>query len=242
MKHEEMEAKLAMAETISGHRFANRDLLKEAITHRSYANEAVDAIPDNDRLEFLGDAVLDLLIAEMLFAQNEYDSSGRMTKIRASLVNEADLGQIAQSLDLGEAILFGVGEERTGGKEKYSVLSDAYEALLGAVYLDGGLIAAQKMVERDFRPHFDSHIMKIDDLDAKSLLQEYCAKHHKANPSYRLLERQGPDHDCLFTVRCLIGKTECEKGIGRSIKAAEQEAAQTTLQTIMKKNRKDKIA
>ena len=230
MTPEEIEDRLKKARAIADHAFDDRDLLLEAITHRSYANESEGRIRyDNDRLEFLGDSALDLLVADMIFKRFPDLSSGQMTKLRASLVNEVELAQIAGELRLGESLFLGVGEARNGGGSKTSVLADAYEAFLGAVYMDGGLEAARGMVERDMSERIDAQSRRIGEQDPKSLLQEFCAKRQRSLPVYRTVRRSGPDHDVRFKVECVVDGRLVGVGEDRNIKSAEQRAARMAL-------------
>ena len=238
MKQDEIERRLKLAEALAEHSFADRALLLEAVTHRSYANESPENITDNDRLEYLGDAVLDLLVAEELFKRFPDLMAGELTKLRASLVNEETLAEIGHEHDLGSMLFLGVGEKRTGGEGKASVLADGYESLLGATYLDGGLDAARRMVLRDIGSRVEDHLMKMSERDPKSYLQELCAKKHRKHPIYKRVGRTGPDHDACFEVECHIGDRIYGRGAGRNIKNAEQNAAREALEKLIqnKKN------
>lgn len=236
---EEIESKLTVAEERTGHRFQDIGILLEALTHRSYANEAGDAaMADNDRLEYLGDAVLELVISKHLYKEFPEMDSGQMTKLRASLVNEKELASIAGESKLGECLLLGKGEAMASGGEKPSVLSDFYEALLGAVFLDGELAAAETMIMNDMGSRIAQHSQQIGARDGKSQLQEICAKHRLGLPSYSVVERSGPDHETLFTVECKAGKSMAA-GKGRSIKIAEQEAAALLLEIFAREEKEN---
>jgi len=230
MGMDDVAAKFTEAEKILGYCFKKADLLREALTHRSWSNEyRAGKLPDNDRLEYLGDSVLDLVVAHLLFTRHPTFSSGEMTKVRAALVNETELAAITRENKLGACLLLGIGEERTGGADKASNLAHLYEALLGALYLDGGLEAAWPVIARDMEPRVEAHARAVGQEDYKSQLQEICAKRHWGLPQYRLIGRQGPDHESSFTVQCFVGKSAYGTGEGRNIKAAEQHAAQLTL-------------
>ncbi len=232
MRKDEIEARLAAAEEATGHRFSDRNILLEGLTHRSFANENARFAPDNDRMEFLGDAVLDLVIGEYLYRRYPELDSGAMTKLRASLVNEGQLAAIARDIDLGNLILLGVGEEKTGGEDKPSILADSFEALLGALYLDGGLSVVSEFLEKRMFPRVERHRKNLVERDPKSLLQEVCAKQYKTLPVYDRVERLGPDHDTRYVVECRIEDRVYACGEGRSVKQAEQAAAKATLERI----------
>lgn len=232
MKIEQREMRLALAEKMAGHAFANRELLAEALTHRSYANESDEATHDYDRLEFLGDSVLDLIVAEAVMERFPELDSGDMTKLRASLVNEEVLAEIARSHGLGEALFLGVGEARTGGADKDSVLADVYEAVTAALYLDAGFSAARSMVLRDMNARIDAHVRHVNERDSKSLLQEICARRHLGLPLYRTVRRDGPDHDPRYTVECTVNSKTVGIGVGRNTKNAEQQAARAVLELL----------
>lgn len=230
LRQKEIEEKLELGEKAAGYKFKNHKLLLEALTHRSYANEARNkAVKDNDRLEFLGDAILDIIVAEKLYNEFPDLNSGEMTKFRADLVNEFALASIATKNGLGDALLLGVGEARSGGAEKNSVLSDAYEAMVAAVFTDGGFDVAKKMVMRDMKIEMVNCSEHIGERDFKSVLQEVCAKRHWNLPRYTVLGCSGPDHATEYSVKCFIGERDFCTGVGRSIKLAEQDVASRVL-------------
>lgn len=207
--------------------------LRTAVTHSSYANERDDpSCSSNERFEFLGDAVLELVTSEYLLQQYPEGNEGNLSKIRALLVNAPQLTQLARGLGLGDFLLLGRGESMSGGRDKDSLLADAFEALVAAIYLDGGYVNAKAFVLRQLKnvPELDDPLARIHDY--KSRLQELC--HHRWNmlPSYTLLHTEGPEHDKTFT--CLVeipGEIEGH-GSGHSKKAAEQEAARAVLQLL----------
>ena len=212
-----------------GYRFHDPGLLDHALTHRSYINEAGKAREaSNERLEFLGDAVLELIVSEQLYQTYASESEGRLSKLRASLVCESALSRKAEALNLGDYLFLGKGEDKTGGRHKPSVTSDALEALIGAVYLDGGIDAAEEMIMR----HILNDLSESHPDDYKTALQEYVQSAGIKEVRYQLMEESGPDHDKSFTMAVVIDGQICESGTGRSKKAAEQSAARAALARI----------
>jgi len=212
------------------YRFKNRDFLVEALTHRSFVNEARELDSrDNQRLEFFGDAVLGLLVSRRLLERYPSTEEGDLSRLRASLVDESALAGIAEGIQLGKFILLGRGEEKTGGRRKKSILSDALEALIAAVYLDGGIEAAEHLVDRLFGLLLDT--LEIDAIgrDYKTRFQELCHALHGKGPQYVLEEVSGPDHEPLFAVTARLGEELLGKGVGKSKKVAEQAAARAAL-------------
>jgi ribonuclease-3 len=212
-----------------GYIFEAPALLDQALTHRSHANEATSKMTDNERLEFLGDAVLDLAVSQILHEVLPPLSEGEMSKIRSHLVKEESLGRIAQSFDLGRYLRLGRGEELTGGREKISILADAFEALLAAIYLDGGFDMVYPFVEVIFQPVIAETGTGVIDRDYKTRLQELCQARYGRAPSYRLVAEAGPDHDKVFEVEIWVGARPLGRGRGRSKKEAEQSAAEDAL-------------
>ncbi|UFS68964.1 ribonuclease III [Geomonas sp. RF6] len=217
------ESILAAVEETLGYRFRDRALLLEALTHRSWVNEAGRG-RDNQRLEFFGDAVLDFLLSALLLARFPGSREGELTRVRAALVDETSLAAISTKLGLGLALRLGRGEEKGGGREKRSLLADAYEALLAALYLDGGLEPTTRVVEAHFLPVLDSGAQL--GRDYKTDLQERAHLQLGVLPRYLLKEVTGPDHDRRFTVEIYLGEELMGQGTGRSKKEAEQAAAQ----------------
>ncbi|MBW1723192.1 MAG: ribonuclease III [Deltaproteobacteria bacterium] len=209
-----------------GYRFKNPNLLAEAFRHSSFVNEiGEEDVRDNERLEFLGDAVLDLAISDILMELFDSAREGDLSKYRASVVNEKTLSLVAKELGLGDFLLLGKGEELTGGRRKPSILADTVEALLGAVYLDGGFEASKEIIRRFFTPHLEKIVSREGLNDFKSLLQEYTQAAFKTRPQYVLVKESGPAHRKVFRVALrLQGKTMAEAE-GRSKKEAEQKAA-----------------
>lgn len=206
-----------------GYRFLNEALLTHALTHSSYANEHhFPREGNNERLEFLGDAVLEMISSENLYRNNPQMPEGELTKLRASLVCEPTLAQCAREIALGSFLLLGKGEEATGGRERNSILSDAFEAVIGAIYLDGGFTNAKEFVERTVLADVKKRSLFCD---SKTILQELVQSEHKGTPSYRLLSETGPEHMKRFTVCAYLDDKPLAKGEGTTKKAAEQQAA-----------------
>ncbi len=206
-----------------GYSFKNKDLLKTAVTHSSYANENRGGIKYNERLEFLGDAVLQLVTSDKLFRENPTMPEGKMSKTRASLVCEDALAVYAAEIELGEYMLLGKGEEMSGGRHRPSILADAFEAVIGAIYLDGGMREAKKFIL-----HFvDAAHLSLQDY--KTLLQEIIRKNPGERLSYVVTGETGPDHDKMFNVEVHLNSNVIGKGEGKSKKQAEQAAAKEAL-------------
>jgi ribonuclease-3 len=215
-----------------GYRFLDKDLLAEALRHSSYVNEISDSgMRDNERLEFLGDAVLNLIVGHVLMERYPDLKEGDLSRMRASLVNEAQLAKMARDLGLGTYILLGKGEIQTNGQEKSSILADTFEALMAAVYLDGGFDAAATLIETNVDPvivHLDT---TASNLDYKSQLQEYVQVKQREMPTYSILRAEGPDHDKTFWVSLRVSDVETE-GVGKNKKTAEQDAARQALEIL----------
>lgn len=209
--------------------FRDASLCENALTHKSWMNETqVIERKDNERLEFLGDAVLALVTSDLLMHQFPALPEGDLSKARAAIVNEAGLAHVADMLALGQWIFLGRGEEQAGGRQKRSLLANAFEALLGAIYLDGGFSAAFQVVERLFLPII-ADIPSAASKDYKSRLQELAQAKLQMAPSYTVLSEQGPDHAKTFEVAILIGDQEYGRAFGRSKKEAQQSAAERAL-------------
>jgi len=206
------------------------ELLDLALTHRSYAYENGN-LPTNERLEFLGDSVLGVVITETLYRTHPDLSEGRLAKLRAAVVNARALARVARAIGLGQHILLGKGEETTGGREKSSILSDTVEALIGAVYLSGGFESAAAVVHLLFDPMLEAAADMGAGLDWKTSLQELCATHELGVPDYVIAD-EGPDHMKTFTARVRVGDRMHGDGVGRSKKEAEQQAAETAYRTL----------
>jgi ribonuclease-3 len=207
-----------------GHRFVRGEHLLDSLTHRSFA---VDQ-ENNEKLEFLGDAVLALAMSDLLMARFPEAREGELSKIRASLVNADVLARHARAHDLGRLLRLGKGEERSGGRDKGSILAAAYEAVLGAVYLDAGYEAARAVVERDFAGDVAEHL-RLGLRDYKTRLQEVTQRLFRETPIYTVVEESGPDHEKRFVSEIAIAGQTRGRGEGRTKKAAEQEAAMQAL-------------
>jgi ribonuclease-3 len=209
-----------------GYTFKQPELLLQAFRHASYVNEQADStLKDNERLEFLGDAVLDLAISAFLMELFQDAKEGDLSKYRAMVVDEAGLCQVASELDLGHYLLLGKGEEQTGGREKPSILADTTEALIGAIYLDAGFDRTMQVIRRLFSPLLEKVDSKDMVHDFKSLLQEYTQKTLNTLPRYRLVEENGPAHDKTFKMVLTLNGVILAEGEGKSKKEAEQNAA-----------------
>ncbi|MFK8025705.1 MAG: ribonuclease III [Ilumatobacter sp.] len=206
-----------------GHRFDDPSLLERALRHRSWCSENND-VPSNERLEFLGDAVLGWAVADLAFRRFPDEPEGVLTAMRINVVQEAALAEIAREVRLGEAILLGNGERQAGGSDKPSILSDAFEAVLGAVYLDGGANAAYEVVERLIGDRLAEATDMLAHHDRKTELQELCARLGLGAPSYALCST-GPDHAKVFTAEVSVDGSLVGTGTGRNKKSAEQDAA-----------------
>jgi ribonuclease-3 len=213
------------------YRFRDRGLLEHAMTHTSKANEdASGGVADNESLEFLGDAVLGFVIADMLFREFPGSSEGQKSKIKASLVSAATLARQADHLGLGDHLLLGRGEEKTGGRRKQALLADGYEALIAAVYLDGGIDEARAFIAREFGSLIaDVKAGGLAGQDFKSALQEWLQAAERPLPAYRLTGTTGPDHRKQFQVAVIVGGEALAEAVGPSKKEAEQEAARMAL-------------
>lgn len=229
-----MNRDLKLLEEKIGYHFQDFSLLKKAMMHSSYVNEKhLPKYECNERLEFLGDAVLEVISSEFLFYEHETMPEGELTKTRASMVCEQSLAYCARDIHLGDYLLLGKGEDATGGRKRESVTSDALEALIGAIYIDGGFANAKEFVH-----HFVLNDLENKKLffDSKTILQEIVQANFDTAISYHLIAEEGPDHDKSFTVSVHIGTEEYGTGKGRTKKAAEQEAAYQTILLLHKKN------
>jgi ribonuclease-3 len=213
-----------------GYKFRNPELLTLALTHRSYANE--NGLPDhNERLEFLGDAVLGTVAAEWLFRRHPEMPEGDLSKRKSYLVSAPVLAGLADDLGIGKSLLLGVGEERSGGREKPSLLADSAEAVLGAIYMDGGLAPVRELVSRLLAQVVEER-PRIHETDTKTRLQEALQARGWSLPEYRLVAEMGPDHEKRFVVECRVCDRAAGRGEGRSKKVAEQRAAAEALESL----------
>jgi ribonuclease-3 len=224
-------AELGVLEAAMGYRFRDRGLLEHALTHRSRANEDLTGgVVDNESLEFLGDAVLGFAIADLLYRRYPDRDEGQKSKIKSGVVSAVTLARRAAHLDLGRFLLLGRGEEKSGGRLKLTLLADAYEAVIAAVYLDGGLEPARAFVEREFSRELETagaSLMPGDDY--KSALQEWLQSRGRPLPDYQVVEEIGPAHRRLFRIECRVTEDVLVCGEGRTKKEAEQDAARLAL-------------
>jgi len=218
-------------EKSSGLRFKNPDLLKEALTHRSYINENKDwKIAHNERLEFLGDAVLELVITRFLFDKYPDKNEGDLTSYRAALVNAQTCSEVASGLSINDYVLLSRGESKDTGRARQYILANALEALIGAIYLDSGYDAARDFILRTIAPYTEKIVSEGLWVDAKSSFQEKAQEHANTTPSYKTIKETGPDHDKGFTVAVFIGSEQVATGDGKSKQDAEQSAAAAALE------------
>lgn len=220
---------LAKLEAILGHTFRDRGLLEQALRHASYCNEqnkptGASRLEDNQRLEFLGDAVLSLTVSQRLMSRFPNAHEGDLSVTRAQVVSEEGLSDVAKLLGFGDWLLLGKGEEKSGGRTKPKILADAFEAIMAAVYLDGGFDAANALVERLLTERINAAEIK-NFYDFKTRLQETAQARLKATPIYKVVQELGPDHDKRFVVAVTMGDDEWGRAVGKSKKEAEQMAA-----------------
>lgn len=229
-----MQRKLIELQNKIGYHFKNQELLKSAVMHSSYTNEKrLPKYQCNERLEFLGDAVLELVSSEFLFFADEKMPEGELTKLRASMVCEPSLAFCAREIKLGDYLLLGKGEEVTGGRSRASVTSDALEAMIGAIYLDGGFASAKEFIMKFILNDIENKKLFFD---SKTILQELVQGNFSEIISYHLTKEEGPDHNKAFFVEVHIGERCYGEGVGRTKKAAEQEAAYHAILKLHEKN------
>lgn len=215
--------------------FKNPALLQQAITHKSYLNEAREkSQKDNERFEFLGDAVLDLVISQDLLLNYPDTPEGELSKMKARIVSETALAKVARRLEIGRFLLLGRGEEMTQGRAKPSLLANALEAILAAIYLDGGLESAGQVIQKIFKDDIAALLKTEAFTDYKTELQELCQRDYEILPTYTVLSESGPDHQKTFEVQLSIKGNVYGKGIGHSKKEAEQQAAREALEKLKK--------
>jgi ribonuclease III len=221
-----------------GYKFKDRNLLLTALTHKSYHHENPgDSHACNERLEFLGDSVLGLSVSEHLFKHGDAYTESVMSKVKSYIVKGSVLYEIARQLDIGRHLLLGKGEEDTGGRQKKSLLSNALEAIFGAVYMDGGFDASKRLIISLLGGRIETALSSGDFSDYKSELQEESQMRFGLLPEYRVLRQEGQEHRKLFTLEVLIGGKQFGSGIGKSKKEAEALAAKEALETLRSKNR-----
>jgi len=226
--------KLEEFEQRIGYEFQNKNLIALALTHSSYANEKHQGdLANNERLEFLGDAVLELISSEFLFLNNRKMHEGELTRLRASLVCEPTLAECAREMELGNYLLLGKGEDMTGGRQRDSILSDAMEAIIGAIYLDSGFASAKEHIYRFILSDIEHKKLFFD---SKTILQEMVQGKWEEALSYRLLKEDGPDHNKTFTAAVYLGNRQLAQGSGRTKKASEQAAAYEAILKLREKS------
>ncbi|MCI9271165.1 MAG: ribonuclease III [Dorea sp.] len=229
-----MSRDLKLLEQQIGYEFTDFSLLRRAMAHSSYINEKhLPKYECNERLEFLGDAVLEIVSSEFLFYEHDKLPEGELTKIRASMVCEPSLAYCARQIGLGDYLLLGRGEEGTGGRKRESITSDALEALIGAIYIDGGFANAKEFIHKFVLNDMENKKLFYD---SKTILQELVQANFTEAVSYRLLAEEGPDHDKTFVSAVYIGEKEYGRGRGRTKKSAEQEAAYQTILLLRENN------
>jgi len=210
--------------------FENFLLLSRALTHRSFLNENPEAIEDNERLEFLGDAILDFVVGAWLYNHFPEMAEGQLTRFRAALVNTDTLGLFGQEIDIGGALKLGKGEEENGGRSRMAMLCGSFEALIGAIYLDQGIPAVEKFMEGFLEPASEKILENHQDRDSKSLLQEWAQAQTFSIPFYRVIKEEGPDHNKTFTIEVSVNGKIIGKGQGRSKQEASKTAATSALE------------
>ncbi len=217
--------------------FRNMDLLSTALTHRSYVNENPQSgASDNERLEFLGDAVLGLCVSDLLMKKHADFDEGTLSKIRSLMVNEKPLADLAAQLGLGDCLLLGRGEEHSGGRAKESLLANAFEAVIAAIYLDSSFSKTKTLIRRLMKPLMNDQALAAQSFDYKTVLQELCQKKYKSAPLYTLLAESGPDHDKIFEIEVAAGDSVREIGRGKSKKDAQKQAAQKAWESLHSEN------
>lgn len=216
------------------YRFRDITFLETALTHRSYANENPQlTIADNERYEFLGDAVLGVCISDLLVKKYADFSEGTLSKIRAAIVNEKPLAELACRLEIGGCLLLGKGEEISGGRAKESLLANALEAVIAAIYLDSGFTKTRSLLKKIIGPLLNDAGLRSQYFDYKTALQEFCQKKYKSIPVYRIVDSCGPDHAKIFNVEVTIAGKVIQTGSGKSKKEAEKQAAQKAWEELL---------
>jgi len=226
--------KLRRLEELTGHRFARPELLLRAVTHRSWTNEQEDErLGHNESLEFLGDAVLGFLVASLIYRRFPELTEGELSKIKSYLVSATNLLQLAERMGLGEFLRLSRGEDKTGGRRKKAILADAYEAVIGALYLDGGPEVAEQYVGSQLAGIIDSlDVRQLTYGDFKSALQERLHDLAMPEPDYQVVDEIGPDHRKIFVIQVWVADRQLSEGTGRTKKEAQQEAARLALENL----------
>lgn len=214
-------------------KFDNQNLLKQALTHRSWVNENSDNYGTNERLEFLGDAILEFIVSKEIYNKFPNEEEGYLTALRANLVNTKNLSQVATKLDIGNMIFLSKGEEDGGGRLNPSLLADTVEAIIGALFIDQGILAAEKFVSENILVDIDNKT-KLSLKDPKSLLQEKIQAKNLPAPKYQVVSEVGPDHNKEFKIEVLVNGKSIASGVGKSKSEAEQDAAFNALKDVVK--------
>lgn len=238
MKKSKIHSKVESFEKIINYTFQNKVLLKQALTHSSFANENKKNRGHNERLEFLGDAVLELVVSDYLYEEYADLPEGELTKLRATIVCESSLAEAARRLALGQHLYLGKGEELTGGRERESILCDAFEAVIGAIYIDGEMQQAKSYISNHLLQHLKQKKLHYQFTDHKTNLQEWIQRNSTSPIRYETIDEQGPDHNKCFVVQVLHKQQILGIGKGRSKKEAEQQAAWIAMQNIQSKDEK----
>ncbi len=225
-----------------GYSFKNLNLLIKALTHKSYVNENQESLKHNERFEFLGDSVLDLIVSDYMVRKYSEHKEGALSKIRAAVVNETCLAELALNIDLGKYLFLGKGEEQSGGRNKPSLLANAYEAVVGGIYYDSDLKTTADVLLPALKKEINKYVETNEFRDFKSDLQEYTQNKLVCIPSYKVTRETGPDHEKKFEVIVLVKDVMKGKGIGRSKKEAEQAAAKVALAKYLKSSGKTKTS
>jgi ribonuclease-3 len=226
---------LSLLEENIEHIFSDKSLLKRALTHRSYRHEHQKEVEDNELLEFLGDSVIGLIISELLFRRFPRAEVGAIVKAKSYLVSARVLSAKAQGLGLGDFILIGIGEEKSRGRRKLSLLANAYEALIAAIYLDGGIDEVSSFIEREFAENISSlDLSTLTPFDYKSAFQELLQDHSLPLPDYVVIKEEGPPHKPVFEIGLFVNRKEIARAKGKTKKSAEQLAARQVLDLIKK--------
>ncbi len=233
---QERKKELKLFQKLAGLRFKSANFLNLAFAHRSYANEIPGDSENNEKLEFLGDSVLGLIVSEYLFINLEDKTEGDLAKIKSFVVSEDILASVAKKIRVDNYILIGKGEEYSGGRSKKALIADAMEAIFGAYYLDSGYTAVREFVLKLLMPEIDKVVEDRHKKDYKSLLQELVQKKFKAYPRYSVIRKTGPDHDKTFVIEVSINNISYGKGVGKNKKEAEQQAAGIAYNTLTKQS------
>jgi ribonuclease-3 len=235
----ERKKKLNKLETILGYTFQNTGIINQALTHTSYINEENSGITlDNERLEFLGDAVINFVVSDYIYHLQPELDEGKLAKLKAVVVSESVLARQAKSIKLGDFLRLGKGELRSGGANRASILGDSFEAVIGALYLDGGIAVAQTFVLSQLQSTIDAVLQDTYTKDYKSLLQELAQSECGTTPKYEVVRQSGPDHNKVFVVKVIIKDIDFGMGKGKSKKEAEQKAARMGFRKLRRDLRK----